>query len=52
VSCQEIDRVARAAITDAGYGEEFIHRTGHGIGVTMHEPPWAGLRGLSGRTAG
>ncbi|MFC0599952.1 aminopeptidase P family protein [Streptomyces palmae] len=39
-SCQEIDRVARAVITEAGYGEYFIHRTGHGIGVTTHEPPY------------
>ena len=38
--CQEIDRVARAVITDAGYGEQFIHRVGHGIGVTTHEPPY------------
>ena len=40
VPCQEIDRVARAVITQAGYGEQFIHRTGHGIGVTTHEPPY------------
>ena len=40
VSCQEIDRAARSVITDAGYGEQFIHRTGHGIGVTTHEPPY------------
>jgi len=40
VTCQEIDRVARAVITEAGYGEQFIHRTGHGIGVTTHEPPY------------
>jgi Xaa-Pro aminopeptidase len=40
VACQEIDRVARRVITDAGYGEFFIHRTGHGIGVTTHEPPY------------
>jgi len=40
VSCQEIDRAARKIITDAGYGEQFIHRTGHGIGVTTHEPPY------------
>ncbi|KUJ65255.1 peptidase M24 [Streptomyces albus subsp. albus] len=39
-SCQDIDRVARAVITEAGYGEYFIHRTGHGIGVTTHEPPY------------
>lgn len=39
-ACEEIDRVARAVITEAGYGEQFIHRTGHGIGVTTHEPPY------------
>ncbi|MEN8652609.1 aminopeptidase P family protein [Streptomyces sp. 21So2-11] len=40
IACQEVDRVARGIITDAGYGERFIHRTGHGIGVTTHEPPY------------
>ena len=40
VACQDIDRVARAVITEAGYGAQFIHRTGHGIGVTTHEPPY------------
>ncbi|MGW2369530.1 aminopeptidase P family protein [Streptomyces sp. NPDC001667] len=40
VACQEIDRVARKVIRAAGYGEYFIHRTGHGIGVTTHEPPY------------
>ena len=40
VACQEIDRAARKVITDAGYGEYFIHRTGHGIGLTTHEPPY------------
>ncbi len=40
VTCEEIDRVARAVIVEAGYGAEFIHRTGHGIGVTTHEPPY------------
>jgi Xaa-Pro aminopeptidase len=40
VSCQEIDRAARKIISDAEYGEQFIHRTGHGIGVTTHEPPY------------
>jgi Xaa-Pro aminopeptidase len=39
-TCQDVDRAARAVITDAGYGEAFIHRTGHGIGVTTHEPPY------------
>ena len=40
VACQEIDRAARRVITDAGYGDRFIHRTGHGIGTTTHEPPY------------
>lgn len=40
VECQEIDRTARRVITEAGYGERFIHRTGHGIGMTTHEPPY------------
>ena len=40
VPCQEVDRVARGVITEAGYGDRFIHRTGHGIGITTHEPPY------------
>lgn len=40
VECQEIDSAARRVIADAGYGEQFIHRTGHGIGLTTHEPPY------------
>jgi Xaa-Pro aminopeptidase len=40
VACQQIDRAARRVIDDAGYGEYFIHRTGHGIGLTTHEPPY------------
>ena len=40
VACQEVDRAARRVIADAGYGEYFIHRTGHGIGLTTHEPPY------------
>ncbi len=40
VACQEVDRAARKVIADAGYGEYFIHRVGHGIGTTTHEPPY------------
>ncbi len=39
-SCEEVDAVARRIITDAGYGDLFIHRTGHGIGVEAHEDPY------------
>ncbi len=35
----EVDAAARKVITDAGYGDYFIHRTGHGIGLSTHEPP-------------
>lgn len=40
VACQDIDRAARAVITDAGYGEYFIHRVGHGLGLDVHEDPY------------
>jgi Xaa-Pro aminopeptidase len=40
VTAESIDRVARDHITQAGYGEYFLHRTGHGIGLDSHEPPY------------
>jgi Xaa-Pro dipeptidase len=40
VPCQEVDRAARRVIDEAGYGEFFIHRTGHGLGLEGHEPPY------------
>ena len=39
-AAQDIDRRAREIITEAGYGEFFIHRTGHGIGLDTHEHPY------------
>lgn len=35
-----IDAAARRVIADAGYGDYFIHRTGHGFGLDVHEPPY------------
>lgn len=37
----DIDAVARKVISDAGYGDKFLTRTGHGVGMTVHEPPEA-----------
>jgi len=37
--CEDVDAAARGVIDDAGYGEFFVHRTGHGIGVEAHEHP-------------
>lgn len=39
VPLSEVDRAARSVIEQAGYGAQFIHRTGHGIGLSVHEPP-------------
>lgn len=40
ISASEIDRVTRNIIQEAGYGEFFIHRTGHGLGMEGHEEPY------------
>ena len=40
VSAEAVDAVARSIIDDAGYGDLFIHRTGHGIGIEEHEDPY------------
>jgi Xaa-Pro aminopeptidase len=40
VPAQEVDRAARAVIVEAGYGDRFVHRTGHGIGLEVHEDPY------------
>jgi Xaa-Pro aminopeptidase len=40
VTAEAIDAAARDHITAAGYGDRFVHRTGHGIGVEEHEEPW------------
>ena len=40
VSAEAVDRVGRAVISEAGYGDQFVHRTGHGIGLETHEEPY------------
>ena len=40
VTAEELDRVPRALIEDAGFAKWFIHRTGHGIGIEAHEEPY------------
>ncbi len=40
VTCQDVDRAARAVVVEAGYGPYFRHRLGHGIGMDVHEPPF------------
>ena len=40
VTAESVDAAARSVIADAGYGEWFIHRTGHGIGLESHEDPY------------
>ncbi|HEV3475044.1 MAG TPA: Xaa-Pro peptidase family protein, partial [Actinomycetota bacterium] len=40
VPAEDVDRAAREVIERAGFGNLFVHRTGHGIGLDEHEPPW------------
>jgi Xaa-Pro aminopeptidase len=40
VTAESVDAAAREPITAAGYGEYFVHRTGHGIGLETHEDPY------------
>ena len=40
VLAKEVDKAARDVITEAGYGEYFTHRTGHGLGMATHEEPY------------
>ncbi len=40
VTAEQVDAAARDVIAEAGFGEYFIHRTGHGIGLDVHEEPY------------
>jgi Xaa-Pro aminopeptidase len=39
ISAAEVDRAARRVISDAGFGDAFVHGTGHGVGLEIHEAP-------------
>ena len=41
----DVDKACRDIITDAGYGEYFVHSTGHGVGLDLHEAPYAASSG-------
>jgi Xaa-Pro aminopeptidase len=40
VTCAAVDAAAREVIEEAGYGDRFVHRTGHGVGLDVHEEPY------------
>ncbi|MBE3555619.1 MAG: aminopeptidase P family protein [Firmicutes bacterium] len=40
ISGEHVDRIARQVIVQAGFGEAFTHRLGHGLGIDIHEPPY------------
>jgi Xaa-Pro aminopeptidase len=39
VSCADVDRACRQVIEGAGWGDRFVHSTGHGVGLDIHEDP-------------
>jgi len=40
IECGKVDEACRKIISDEGYGDNFIHSTGHGVGLEVHEQPW------------
>lgn len=40
VPCEALDQAARTIISEAGYGPQFLHRVGHGLGLDVHEEPY------------
>jgi Xaa-Pro aminopeptidase len=45
-ACKEVDLIVRNYIEEKGYGEYFVHSTGHGIGVEVHEAPTLSRRSV------
>jgi len=52
VSCKEVDTVSRKVIEDAGYGPNYTHSLGHGVGLEIHEPPSVSQRSSEKLVAG
>lgn len=46
VNCFDVDKAARDIIEEAGYGEYFIHGTGHGVGTEVHEKPYLNTKSI------
>ena len=44
VKGRDVDAASRRVISDAGYGQYYIHSTGHGVGLEIHEAPWCNTR--------
>ncbi len=49
---QDVDAACRAVIDDAGWGEAFVHGTGHGVGLDIHEAPWVSATSAATLAAG
>ena len=52
VTAAAVDAVCRSSIETAGHGERFVHGTGHGLGLDIHEPPWISATSASTLVAG
>jgi Xaa-Pro aminopeptidase len=52
IPCEDVDAIARRIITEGGYGTNFVHRTGHGIGLEEHEDPYIVAGNCERLTAG
>ena len=48
----DVDRACRDVIADAGWADAFLHGTGHGVGLDIHEAPWVGTTSTDTLAAG